>query len=104
MERIKFIDGDSHVLEPPSIWANYLEKPYQPFIKGFCRWDSISEAERAQLSPDQIGSTDPLVFHLELEVMGRRLPMSREREGRGEQGQGRVLTDLNLLYLLLKIL
>ena len=98
MERIKFIDGDSHVLEPPSLWENYLEKQYQPLIKGFCRWDGLSEAERAQLSPDQIGSTDPLVFRLELEVMGRRLPMSREREGPTQQGQGRVLTDLSRAY------
>ena len=98
MERIKFIDGDSHVLEPPSLWEHYLEKQYQPLIKGFCRWDGLSEAERAQLSPDQIGSTDPLVFRLELEVMGRRLPMSRDREGPTQQGQGRVLTDLSRAY------
>ena len=34
MEELRFIDGDSHVLEPEAIWTDYLEKKYQPLVKG----------------------------------------------------------------------
>ena len=38
MERLRFIDGDSHVLEPEAIWEDYLEKKYRHLINGHVRW------------------------------------------------------------------
>ena len=69
-ERLRFIDGDSHVLEPESIWENYLEKKYRDLINGHVRWVRVpSENGGNGHNGDR---TNSLAFELELEVMGRR--------------------------------
>ena len=38
METLRFIDGDSHVLEPEAIWQDYLEEKYRDLVSGHVRW------------------------------------------------------------------
>ena len=100
MQRIKFIDGDSHILEPESIWTDYLEKKYQPFItKGHARWARISSVGDKQVNPLESGAEDPMFFEQEIEVMGQALPMGIAERGPRTVGfESRELDDLDRAY------
>ena len=61
MERLRFIDGDAHVLEPERIWQDYLEKKYQHLISGHVRWvrtgsgdGSNGDASETKASPSSL--------------------------------------------------
>ena len=64
MENLRFIDGDSHVLEPEEIWTDYLEKKYQPLVKGHVRWVRGSTNGGTQAIPMEIGKGNPMSFEL----------------------------------------
>ena len=99
MENLRFIDGDSHILEPESIWTDYLEKKYQHLISGHVRWTRISANEgiEAVVSADD-GRENSLAFELELEVMGRR-PLGQKDQNAGTRNfEGRDLDELDRAY------
>ena len=94
MENLRFIDGDSHVLEPEEIWTNYLEKKYQPLVKGHVRWVRDSANGDTQAIPLESGKVNPMRFELEVEVMGRRPLGDRDPNAATRSFEGRDLDDL----------
>ena len=70
MEPLRFIDGDSHVLEPESIWQNYLEKKYRNLVSGHVRWVTAPSGKGVNDVDASSTRETALAFELELEVMG----------------------------------
>ena len=83
MERLRFIDGDAHILEPQDIWDEYLEKKYKGTVgKGFARWAHASTLAQGEARLQEKGQEDPLCFNMEIEVMGRQVPNRAPRDPR----------------------
>ena len=84
MERLRFIDGDAHILEPQDIWDEYLEKKYKGAVgKGFARWAHASTLAQGEARLQEKGQEDPLVLqHVKIEVMGRQVPNRAPRDPR----------------------
>ena len=83
MERVRFIDGDAHILEPQDIWDEYLEKKYKGAVgKGFARWAHASTLADGEARLQEKGQDDPLCFNMEIEVMGRQVPNRAPRDPR----------------------
>ena len=83
MERLRFIDGDAHILEPQDIWDEYLEKKYKGAVgKGFARWAHASTLAQGEARLQEKGQEDPLCFNMEIEVMGRQVPNRAPRDPR----------------------
>ena len=100
MEAIRFIDGDAHILEPASLWENYLEKKYQPLIEsGYVRWSRASSLAGKDAAPMESGVADPMCFELNLKVMGHQLPLGVTDTTAATRGfEGRDLDDLDRAY------
>ena len=98
MDNIRFIDGDSHVLEPEKIWTDYLEKKYQPLVKGHVRWVRGSSNGDTKAIPLESGKENPMSFELEIEVMGRRPLGDRDPNSATRGFEGRDLDELERAY------
>ena len=98
MDNIRFIDGDSHVLEPETIWTDYLEKKYQPLVKGHVRWVRGSSNGDTKAIPLESGKENPMSFELEIEVMGRRPLGDRDPNSATRGFEGRDLDELERAY------
>ena len=100
MEALRFIDGDAHILEPESIWENYLEKKYQPLIQAHARWVRASGGSEATRM--ERGKENPLSFELKVEVMGQPVPMGAQERGAENAAtkgfEGRDLDELDRAY------
>ncbi len=95
MERLRFIDGDAHVLEPERIWQDYLEKKYQHLISGHVRWVRTASGDG---STGEASDNNALAFELEVEVMGRRPLGERDPTAATRNFQDRDLDELDFAY------
>ena len=100
MERLRFIDGDSHVLEPEAIWEEYLEEKYRHLINGHVRWVRTGQngGNGANGAAQNGGEKNALAFELELEVMGRRPLGERDPNAATRNFQDRDLDELDTAY------
>ena len=98
MEPLRFIDGDSHVLEPESIWENYLEKKYRNLVSGHVRWVTAPPGKGVNDVDVSSARDKTLAFELELEVMGT-LPLgARDTDAATRSFQDRDLDELDVAY------
>ena len=56
MDRVKFVDSDAHVVEPDSLWDNYLESKYKGRIKSHLAYERATKP------------TDPWTINVSVEV------------------------------------
>ncbi len=78
MERFRFVDSDSHVLEPEDMWDNYLEKRHQGMVKGYFKYVRASElGDRIALRG--IGE-NPLCLTSAINVMGHQIMGGAQHE------------------------
>ena len=98
MDSLRFIDGDSHVLEPESIWQDYLEKKYRNLVSGHVRWVTAPSGNGIN-DVDQTSTRETaLAFELELEVMGTYPLGARDTDAATRSFQDRDLDELDVAY------
>ena len=98
MESLRFIDGDSHVLEPESIWENYLEKKYRNLVSGHVRWVTAPSGNGINAVDESSSRETALAFELELEVMGTHPLGTRDTAAATRSFQDRDLDELDVAY------
>ena len=101
MEALRFIDGDAHILEPASLWENYLEKKYQPLIQAHCRW--IRATEGSNLAFLDSEKQNAVSFELKVELMGQPVSMAAQERAADPTAatrgfEGRDLDELERAY------
>ena len=98
MEALRFIDGDSHVLEPESIWENYLEKKYRNLVSGHVRWVTAPSGNGINAVDETSTRETALAFELEVEVMGTYPLGVRDTDAATRSFQDRDLDELDVAY------
>ena len=98
MEALRFIDGDSHVLEPESIWQNYLEEEYRNQVSAHVRWITAPSGKGINEVDNSSTRESALAFELEVEVMGTYPLGVRDTDAATRSFQDRDLDELEVAY------
>jgi predicted TIM-barrel fold metal-dependent hydrolase len=81
MDRLKFIDADSHVMEPEDLWNNYLEEKYRHRVKAFTdykRDPGIGETGMASGKDTAGDGQAPLGFGIEVTIDDVTMPFDKD--------------------------